>query len=65
MSDETGEQGGDDNISHIKRQQIFECWTEGMTLGQIAEETKLSVGIVKRILKEMQKALVAPRGGGQ
>lgn len=60
----TGGQGGDDNIGHIKRQQIFECWAEGMTLGQIAEETKLSVGVVKRILKEMQKKLVARGGGG-
>jgi DNA-binding CsgD family transcriptional regulator len=57
-------QGGDENIGHIKRQQIFDCWAEGMTLGQIAEETKLSVGVVKRILKDMQKELVARGGGG-
>lgn len=62
---DVGDQGGDDNISHIKRQQILDCWVEGMTLGQIAEETSLSVGVVKRILKEMQKELVAREGGGQ
>jgi DNA-binding CsgD family transcriptional regulator len=64
MNAVAGDQGGDDNISHIKHQQIFDCWAEGMTLGQIAEEIKLSVGVVKRILKEMQKKLVARGSGG-
>lgn len=64
MSDITDGQDGDDNIGHIRRQQILDCWAEGMTLGEIAEETKLSVGVVKRILKEMQKEFVARGGGG-
>jgi DNA-binding CsgD family transcriptional regulator len=59
MNDMTGGQGGDGNIGHIKRQQILDCWAEGMTLGQIAEKTKLSVRVVKRILKQMQKEIVA------
>jgi DNA-binding CsgD family transcriptional regulator len=62
MSDVASGQGEDADIGHIERQQILDCWVEGMTLGQIAEDIKLSVGVVKRILKEMQKELVK-RGG--
>lgn len=64
MDEIAGGTSGDDHIEHIEPDKILACWAKGMSLGQIARETRLSVGVIKRELKLKQKELVAQRGGG-